>query len=215
MRKNRALWGIVFLLLSSVGCISRYSVDDQYSFDGIFAIPSTEWYARMVDITGEKYKALYLSKDLEDLNGPIDRLNSLVIWINKTHEYPELFVSNDTIIAGVKSFKVLGDTTLCHHINPSYDDYLTNNLDIINETMQKYSYNRVLPRYPYIILEFETWHNSFRVIPNWEYLNLDSTIINRKIEPFMVTTKTFREQNIRPTPIVWIRLNECFKKSKR
>ena len=122
---NRALGGIVFLIIVSFGCTSRYSVDDQYSFDGLFTIPFTEWYARMVDISGEKYKALYLSKDLEELYRPIDSLYCLVIWINKTHDYPELFVSNDTIIAGTESFKVSGDTTFCRqNSSSSYNNLL-------------------------------------------------------------------------------------------
>ena len=212
--KNRVFLGIVFLYFLSVGCISRHSVDDQYSFDGLFKFPFTEWYARMVDITGEKYKAIYLSKDIKEIDGPVDSINSLVIWINKNQDYPELFVSNDTIIAGVESFRVSGDTTFCRQINSWLsNEYLINDIDIINETIQKYSYSRILPKYPYIIVEFETWHNSFRVIPNWEYLNLDSTIIHREMEPLTATTKTYREQNIRPMPLVWIRLKECLKKT--
>ena len=50
-----------FIIVS--GCMSRYGADDQYSYDGTYYIPSAGWYARMVDITGEKYKTLYLSKD--------------------------------------------------------------------------------------------------------------------------------------------------------
>ena len=211
--KNRVFLGIAFLSFVAVGCISRYSIDDQYSFDGIFRIPFMEWYARMVDITGEKDKVVYFSKDYEEINGPIDSLNSLVIWINKRQEYPKLLVSNDTIIAGVKDFKVSGDTALFRQINSLYyDDYLIKDFELLNETIHKYSYNRVLPRYPYIIMEFETWHNSFRVIPNWEYLNLDSTIIHKKVEPLTVTTRTYREQHIKPKPMVWIRLKECFKR---
>lgn len=213
--KNRLCLEITFLYFIAVSCVSRYSVDDQYSFDGVFMIPFTEWYARMIDITGEKYKVLYLSKDLEEIEGFVDSLKCPRIRINKMQEYPALFVSNDTIIASVNCFKVFGDTVSYHLFYSSrFDEYLTNDIEIINKTINVFSYDRVLPRYPYIILEFETWHNSFRVIPNWEYLSLDSAIIHRKPEPLKVTTHSFREQNIKPLPLVWIRLNEWYKRNK-
>lgn len=206
MTKKFLLFFCYFLLTS--GCFSRYSADDQYSYDGIFMIPSTEWYARMVDITGEKYKAFYLSKDLQEIEGPLDRINGPVIWINKTHETPDIFISNDSIVLGVESFKVTGDTSLCRRMKSATidDELFIEDNDLIKEVIDKYDYLRVLPRYPYVIVEFETWHNSFHVVPNWEYLNQDTTIIHRSIEPLRVTTKSFREQGITPGPLLLIRL---------
>lgn len=193
--------------------MSRYSADDQYSYDGTFFIPSTGWYARIVDITGEKYKTLYLSKDSLVFRQPLDSIDGPIILINKLHDYPALLISQDSIIIGIESFMVSGDTTSCRQLKTTTIKkvYFSPDIETANEMVD--SYSRILPKCPYFLLEFESWHNSFRLVPNMEYLKFDSAILYHKIEPLHETTSSFREQSMKPTLLWLIRLKEKQKRS--
>ncbi len=199
-----------FIIVS--GCMSRYGADDQYSYDGTYYIPSAGWYARMVDITGEKHKTLYLSKDPLMIEQPLDSMDGPVILINKLHDYPSMLISQDSIIIGVESFRILGDTTLCRKLKSAtiMEVYLSPDRETAKEMVDNYS--RILPKYPYSLLVFETWRNSIRLVPNMEYLKMDSSILQHRIEPLHETASSFREQNIKPAPLWLIRMKERHKK---
>lgn len=203
----------LFTILAT-GCISRYNVNDQYCYDGTYYIPSTGWYARLVDITGEKYKALYLSKDSLIVDCPLDSINGPVIWINKLHDYPSLLISEDSIIIQIESFTVLADPGSCHLMKSATikETYFSPDRETAKEMISEYS--MILPMYPYSLIVFETWHNAFRFVPNQDLLKSDSTILHRQIEPLYATTKTFNELSINPSPLWWIRLRERYRKTR-
>lgn len=205
---------LVFYSLLCVGCITRYSIDDQYSYDALFEIPYTDWYARIIDITGERSKELYLSKDSVKIKESLDSISCPIIRINKMHDYPELLVSNDSVVIALDSFELSGDSSRCHLMRSDkiYDSFFCPEASTAKEMADRYS--RILPRYPFVALEFETWHNSVRAIPNIELVRADSTFNIRRIEPIVETTKSFREMGIKPSPLWVIRLKELLYTTK-